>query len=790
MKKQNRYGYTLVEVIGVIVILAIILAIATISYKSITEGIRKQAYKNKITYLEENAALYAYNTGYLSTNVMQLVEEGYITADNEKGEVISPLDNEIMNCHILVMSQEQDIFYGTYTDSIECDSSKIERINLNIDIEIYEAANNTTLGKQIEKNIWTKEDVFLVAKLKKENIDKSKIKEIIWSSNFGDEAVKVDGNFDESNRYLVSAAQLIDTSYQVTVIMYDGTQYKASTRVKIDKQRPIIYKDETKIEKEEEYINHSREIEIMANDQNGSGIYGYSISLTNDCSKAIYDENHELYYKTALDEGTYYICVRDNVGNISEDISTYEIVIDKIDQTPPKCLWNGENNNWTTDEVTITLSGEDDESGSNSFYTKSYTDGEVKSEDLTYYISDNAGNESVCQKDVDVYFDRQGPTVPTVGKLGNINNSNANGEIEIKASGSTDNGVGGIVYKYIVSLENETPNKNDERFKESPIFPKVCGKMYYAWAIAEDALGNRSDVRFLGFSNSQSCCPYSPGQIVRSFDYTGGIQYYTVECSGTYKLEVYGAQGGHYFENQGKCKEHHDHYRSGCTSKSAYGGAGGYAFGNAVLEKGSTLFIGVGDYGRYTDHVNHNYTGTGYNGGGSPCGTGYAPGAGGGGATHIALNVNRGILSNYVNNKNEVLIVAGGGGGGAARNATYTNYGNGGAGGGLSGSRAYQVNTRGDGWDNAYGGTQYSGGYHADSPDSTVGTFGKGGNSGCQYGVGGGGGAGWYGGGGAKGAYDGGAGGSGYIGGVSGGSMQNGVRWGSGFARITLISLD
>lgn len=48
----------------------------------------------------------------------------------------------------------------------------------------------------------------------------------------------------------------------------------------------------------------------------------------------------------------------------------------------------------------------------------------------------------------------------------------------------------------------------------------------------------------------------------------------------------------------------------------------------------------------------------------------------GGGATHIALNSNRGVLSNYSSYANELLIVAGGGAGAYK----YYHYGSGTAG--------------------------------------------------------------------------------------------------------------
>ena len=89
----------------------------------------------------------------------------------------------------------------------------------------------------------------------------------------------------------------------------------------------------------------------------------------------------------------------------------------------------------------------------------------------------------------------------------------------------------------------------------------------------------------------------------------------------------------------------------------------GYAKGIKYLTAGTKLYIVAGAK-------------TGYNGGG--IGANNDIGANGGGATHIAINYNRGELFNYVNNKNEILIVAGGGGG---RGHWGSAAGTGGAGG-------------------------------------------------------------------------------------------------------------
>ena len=218
-----------------------------------------------------------------------------------------------------------------------------------------------------------------------------------------------------------------------------------------------------------------------------------------------------------------------------------------------------------------------------------------------------------------------------------------------------------------------------------------------------------------------------------NFEYTGGGKTFTAPQAGTYKLEVWGAQGG---------------------DDTGSGGKGGYATGTIYLSKGASIYIYVG--GRGCSAASSACGG--YNGGGKAGSTGSS--GGGGGATHIAKGTARGVLENYNSYRSEVLIVAGGGGGGGNSYGTI----NGGTGGGTSGS-----NPSGAGG----AGTQTTG-Y----------AFGKGQNRSGGNEDGGGGGAGWFGGY-ASAGDGGGAGGSGYTGGVSNGSMQSGQRSGNGYARIT-----
>ena len=197
----------------------------------------------------------------------------------------------------------------------------------------------------------------------------------------------------------------------------------------------------------------------------------------------------------------------------------------------------------------------------------------------------------------------------------------------------------------------------------------------------------------------------------KDFAYTGNYQEYTVPYTGTYKLQVWGAQGG---------------YRS----DSVKGGKGGYSEGLVELQAGETVYVYVGGSGRTGGKSG------GFNGGGSR--TAYY---GGGGATDMRVEGN--TLYHRI-------IVAGGGG----SDGSTSNPGK--AGGGLSGLSATESYGTG-----GTGGTQTDPGTNA--------SFGQGGAGVAKSGgYGGAGGGGWYGGGGSTpdGSGDddrGGGGGSGFI---------------------------
>jgi prepilin-type N-terminal cleavage/methylation domain-containing protein len=144
------------------------------------------------------------------------------------------------------------------------------------------------------------------------------------------------------------------------------------------------------------------------------------------------------------------------------------------------------------------------------------------------------------------------------------------------------------------------------------------------------------------------------------FVYTGDEQTWIVPFSGRYKIEVWGAQGGH-----------------------PHGGNGGYAWGEIILDAGDIMRVYVGEAGSYSESTGSPAT---FNGGGS---SGRNAGSGGG-ATDVRRNGTE---------LTDRIIVAGGGGGGwcsfiwSGLCQLSADIAYGGDGGGLIGGNAFYYET-------------------------------------------------------------------------------------------------
>ena len=217
----------------------------------------------------------------------------------------------------------------------------------------------------------------------------------------------------------------------------------------------------------------------------------------------------------------------------------------------------------------------------------------------------------------------------------------------------------------------------------------------------------------------------------QSYSYTGKSQTYTCKKSGTYLIEVWGAQGG-------------------TASPSFTGGGGAYVAGTVHLTKDQVLYVYVGGMGGTSGAV-------GWNGGGSAT----SLSTGGGGATDVSIcGTANSSTWNETAHLNSRIIVAAGGGGSlyySTGKLSTSGFATGGRGGAYDGRAGSGVSAPGR------GGTLSGAGSPGRGNTSAAG-FGYGGNyTGSSYA--GAGGGGWYGGGagGDYGRHGAGGGGSSYL---------------------------
>ncbi len=197
------------------------------------------------------------------------------------------------------------------------------------------------------------------------------------------------------------------------------------------------------------------------------------------------------------------------------------------------------------------------------------------------------------------------------------------------------------------------------------------------------------------------------------FYYTGDYQTFTIPESGYYKIETWGAQGGH--------AKYNTQY---------YGGKGAYASGYINLTQNENLYIyvggmGVSHSGTTTDSPTPN--GNGYNGGSA--GIFYSDNSnagGGGGATDIRLVSGSSDNDTSLNSR---IMVAAGGGGATSHSSAPSYSGSGGDGGTLVGNVAQKANNTcyrfGDGGKQTIGGYSYGTGCSHGDDDTITGGFGN-----------------------------------------------------------------
>lgn len=323
---MKKNGFTLIELLAAIAVLAMIIVIAVPAISGITSIINDNQRENVIRRIEVAASNYAKDTGKTLIFVEELIKEGYLDSGKDSDIIEDPLTHKSLNCYVIEMTKNGDYYDAVFVDKDNsssdgtCNSNDLQTFNNGVGIEISGTTGNAN-GWISGKNITLK------AISNRFTIDCAKNK-CEWSSKSGAKST--------GKEIKINNTGILVTQYTFRYILNtqdNKSNYFTDTiDIKLDNQAPII-KNSTgamnKFQKEK-----AKTVRIEATDgSNGSGIgKGYYLGLNNaggcnSISDSSYKEANSSggYREVVTQNGTYLICVKDNVGNTSSiviDINT------------------------------------------------------------------------------------------------------------------------------------------------------------------------------------------------------------------------------------------------------------------------------------------------------------------------------------------------------------------------------------------------------------------------------------------------------------------------------------
>ena len=105
---KNKKGFTLVELLSVIVLIGIVLSLAVLGVSSIRKTVLEKQYINVKTEIELAAEKYYNDTESTQMYVQTLLDEGYLKANNESKNIVDPRDSQNkLNCYKVDIKDEK-----------------------------------------------------------------------------------------------------------------------------------------------------------------------------------------------------------------------------------------------------------------------------------------------------------------------------------------------------------------------------------------------------------------------------------------------------------------------------------------------------------------------------------------------------------------------------------------------------------------------------------------------------------------------------------------------------------
>lgn len=450
--KTKKKGFSIPELLAVIVIMGILVTIATASYNGISKSIKEKTYQSKINLIKAKAMEYATdnNVDAETISVAKLINEGYLDVENEtdSNEKLNNPNGGYLDCYQVNINKNVDDYDINVNSDTTCDLANLDNISSKINILVYESstANNnvqinySSIGSN--NNVkWTDKDVYMFVDPKTLPVNDLNAVSITWNLNSdvktknGRLASTVTSDLSYANIYHVETSYLFNNTITVQIEI-NGVKYSQKVNVKIDKEKPNVTMDfNASYEKLDENTKKATKIINFT----GADGYGSGIGYTKENGKVVGyfltdEKNHvpsvsdfnigvDEHTTNVYENGTYYGYSIDGVGNISDATI---INVNNVEYNLPVCLLPKANNTWTNKDYTYSYGCKNDKGTGCSYepIIKTVTTDTDILDSFTWNATDNIGNSVTCEsKGLSVKVDKTAPTC-TINVIGGTKGNN------------------------------------------------------------------------------------------------------------------------------------------------------------------------------------------------------------------------------------------------------------------------------------------------------------------------------------------------------------------------------
>ena len=431
---MNKKGFTLVEILSVLVLISLLLGLAIPGINKISSNMKKKSYSKKVSLVESAAELWGQDNKTLlqsssdceikggekvscyKITVGSLIENNYLDSDRNSGEYISPLDNSDMKNQCVYVYKKNNRVYSYYSKNNNC-LNDVDRLLLEKEVVIE------TSDKVVSGN-WHLNNKFYFKVKSQGDFTKTGKKSKIYYYDSNNSSMREYREYIDNEQLFKDKSSDMGTTYTFKMCTVDQEICSTETSyvVNLDTTSPTLSDDTFGL------LSggmHYKQFELKIN-YGGNVPIGSDYYLKNESGHKITDIDNKILVS---DNKSYSVQLCGNNDNCTNK-NTYS---SELVTTIPNLSYSPSNTKWTNNNVTVSVSNKN-VYGKNA---KIYFGNSIKNDGKNIYSSNKSGESvKICGNSntlvenctvpvsVDLKIDKEAPTISKIEEKIILNNSN------------------------------------------------------------------------------------------------------------------------------------------------------------------------------------------------------------------------------------------------------------------------------------------------------------------------------------------------------------------------------